>query len=271
MKTKLFSIIFVLLISAGCATSPAALVSTSTPSSVQIEAPAAILPEVLISTPTQAEVEVVPHTPEPTATEAPAIKNANDQCKNPYYPVVDGATWTYEGSTIGQFNHTLNVSQDQLFTILITSNDTVFNMEGQCTEDGVILMDSGMSTTAQSSDGSGSVTTTNQDGVTLPNDIQVGDDWSQTIAYNAGSSEGSSFSGTIETSYKAVGYESVSVPAGTFEALKIIQNTTMTIAGTSFDTSSNLWYVQDVGNIKTEQIVGGGVSTTSELVSYNIP
>lgn len=268
MKTKLLVLTLVLLLAAGCASAPVAPpASTSTPPPPQVEAPVVVD----LSTPTQAVVEVVPNTPEPTATEAPAVKNANDQCDNPYYPVVDGASWTYAGSTTGQFTHTLNVSQDQLFTIIITSNDTVFNMEGQCTEDGVILMDSGMSTTAQSADGTGTVTTTNQDGVTLPNDIQVGDDWSQTIAYNAGG-EGESFSGTIETSYKAVGYESVSVPAGTFEALKIVQTSSMSMAGQHvFDTRSNLWYVQGVGNVKAEQTVLEGQVSVSELVSYNIP
>jgi len=269
MKTKLLVLTLVLLLAGGCANAPvAAPVSTSAPTT-QVDAPVAA--QVIVSTPTQAVIEVVPNTPEPTPTEAPAVKNSADQCDNPYYPVVDGATWTYEGSATGQFTHTLNVSQDQLFTIHITSNDTVFNMEGQCTEDGVTLMDSGMSTTAQSADGTGTVTTTNQDGVTLPNDIQVGDDWSQTIAYNAGG-EGEAFSGTIETSYKAVGYESVSVPAGTFEALKIEQTTALYMAGQHYmDTSSSLWYVQGVGNVKTEQIINQGDPITTQLLSYNIP
>lgn len=132
-------------------------------------------------------------------------------------------------------------------------------------------MNSGLNTTAESADGTGTVTTTNQDGVTLPNDIQVGDDWSQTIAFTAGGGDGS-FSGTIETSYKAVGYELVSVPAGTFEALKIVQTSSMSMAGQhALDTSSNLWYVQGIGNVKTEQIVNQGDPFTSELVSYNIP
>ncbi len=267
MKTKLLVLTFVLLLTAGCASAPVSAPVSTSASTAQVEAPVVVD----LSTPTQAVIEVVPNTPEPTPTEAPAVKNANDQCDNPYYPVVDGATWTYTNNSIGQFTHTLNVSQDQLFTIIITSNDTVFNMEGQCTEDGVVIMNSGLNTTAQSADGTGTVTTTNQDGVTLPNDIQVGDDWSQTIAFTAGGGDGS-FSGTIETSYKAVGYELVSVPAGTFEALKIVQTSSMSMAGQhALDTSSNLWYVQGIGNVKTEQIVNQGDPFTSELVSYNIP
>jgi hypothetical protein len=269
MKSKLFTLIVVLLITAGCASAPvAAPASTSTPPPPQVEAPVLVD----LSTPTQAAIEVVPNTPEPSPTPAPAVKNANDQCDNPYYPVVDGATWTYTNNSIGQFTHTLNVSDDQIFTIQVISGDTTFNIEGQCTQDGVILMDNSLTTTAQSSDGAGTVTTTNQDGVTLPNDIQVGDDWSQTIEYSAGSGGETSFSGTIETSYKAVGYESVSVPAGTFEALKIVQTSSLSMAGQNvMDTTSNLWYVQGVGNVKTEQIVNQGDPFSSELVSYNIP
>jgi hypothetical protein len=269
MQTKLMILLVIVLITAGCASAPVAVpASTRTPPPPQVEAPAAID----LSTPTQAVIEVIPNTPEPTPTEAPAVKNANDQCDNSYYPVVDGATWTYTNDSIGQFTHTLNVSDDQIFTIQVTGTDTTFNIEGQCTEDGVVIMNSGLNTTAEGTDGTGSVTTTNQDGVTLPNDIQVGDDWSQTIEYSAGSGGDTSFSGTIETSYKAVGYESVTVPAGTFEALKIEQTTSMTMAGQHMiDTSSNLWYVQGVGNVKTEQIVNEGDPSVSELVSYNIP
>lgn len=126
MKTKLLVLTFVLLLTAGCASAPVSAPVSTSASTAQVEAPVVVD----LSTPTQAEIEVVPNTPEPTPTEAPAVKNANDQCDNPYYPVVDGATWTYTNNSIGQFTHTLNVSQDQLFTIIITSNDTVFNMEG---------------------------------------------------------------------------------------------------------------------------------------------
>jgi hypothetical protein len=269
MNKKLMILLVIVLITAGCASAPvAAPASTSTPPPPQVEAPVVVD----LSTPTQPVIEVVPNTPEPTPTEAPAVKNASDQCDNPYYPVVDGASWTYTNPSIGQFTHTLNVSDDQIFIIQITSaDDTVFNMEGQCTQDGVVIMNSGLSTTAQGADGTGTVTTTNQDGVTLPNDIQVGDDWSQTIAFTAaGGNEG--FSGTIETSYKAVGYESVSVPAGTFEALKIVQSTSMSIGGQHvMDTSSNLWYVQGIGNVKAEQIINQGDPSINELVSYTIP
>jgi hypothetical protein len=270
MKIKLFILIVVLMITAGCASAPVSVPVSTSAATAQVDAP--LTAQVAVSTPTQAEIQVVPNTPEPSPTSAPAVKNSNDQCDNPYYPVVDSASWTYSNNSIGQFSHTLNVSQDQLFTIQVTSGDSTFNIEGQCTQDGIIIMENGLTTTAQGADGTGTVTTTNQDGVTLPNDIQVGDDWSQTIEYSAGSGGESAFSGSIETSYKAVGYESVSVPAGTFAALKIEQTSSLTMGGQHFmDTSSNLWYVQGVGNVKTEQIVNQGDPFTSELVSYNIP
>jgi hypothetical protein len=269
MKTKLLVLTLVLLLAAGCASAPVATPVSTSAATAQVDAP--LTAQVAVSTPTQADIQVVPNTPEPSPTPAPAVKNSNDQCDNPYYPVVDGATWTYTNNSIGQFTHTLNVSQDQLFSIQVISGDSTFNIEGQCTQDGIIIMENGLTTTAQGEDGTGTVTTTNQDGITLPNDIQVGDDWSQTITFTAGGGDGS-FSGTIETSYKAVGYESVSVPAGTFEALKIEQTSSMSMAGQHFiDTSSNLWYVQGIGNVKAEQIVNQGDPSINELVSYNIP
>lgn len=269
MQPKLIALFIVILVAAGCAQAPAeAPLSSNTPPPAQDEAPAS---QVELTTPTQVIVEVIPNTPEPTTTSIPPVQSSNDPCDIPYYPIVDGATWTYTNNSIGQFTHTLNVSDDQIFIIQVSGTDTLFNIEGQCSEDGLVIMNTGLTTTAQGSDGAGSVTTINQDGLTLPNDIQVGDEWSQTIAYSAGSGGEISFSGTIETVYKAVGYESIAVPAGTFEALKIIQTTTMTIEDSSFDTSSNLWYVQGVGNVKTEQITLDGQPSVSELVSYNIP
>ena len=70
----------------------------------------------------------------------------------------------------------------------------------------------------------------------------------------------------IDTTYTAVGYETVTVPAGTFNALKIEQSSNM---GGPEPTIQTLWYVQDVGLVKS--VIEVGETYVNELVSYNIP
>jgi DUF3108-like len=194
----------------------------------------------------------------------------NDACDNPFYPVVDGASWNYSISTGTQATHSLSVSQDKVFTITIQGDNSTFTIEGQCTDDGIILMDvPGVSSTYSGEGGGSTLTTQNVDGVTLPNDVQAGDDWSQIISVTGASSDGEvTLSATIETNYTALGYEQVTVPAGTFEALKVEQTGTLTMnGGSGFDTHGYIWYAQGVGTVKS----GLDGTYTGELTSYSIP
>lgn len=212
---------------------------------------------------------VITETPTPQA----APLNPKDRCNNPYYPVVDGATWTYQiqvqQETPTTATYSMSVVDDGSFTLTVRDVESVFTLDGTCGEDGVILLDvPGVSATYSGEGGGSSLYTTNDDGVTVPNDIQVGDDWSQTISVVGNSDGETTLSATIETTYKALGYEIITVPAGTFYALKVEQNGSMTIHGSPpFDTHGFLWYAQGVGTVKS------GLEGTyiSELVSYSIP
>jgi hypothetical protein len=109
------------------------------------------------------------------------------------------------------------------------------------------------------------MTTTSNEGITLPGDIQQGDDWSQTIGVKVSAGD-QTMDFIIDTTYTALGYETVTVPAGTFNALKIEQSADM---GGSEPTIQTLWYVQDVGLVKS--LIEVGETYVNELVSYNIP
>lgn len=225
-------------------------------------------------TPTPGFIVPVSVTENPaTETPPPSLVSQNDRCGNPYYPIVDGATWTYlissQGSAATTATHTMSVVDDGSFTLTIQSNDSIFTIDGTCGDDGILLMEvPGVSATYTGEGGGSTLSTTNDDGLTVPNDIQVGDDWSQTISVVGSSGGEVTLSATIETSYKALGYETVTVPAGTFNALKVEQTGSMTIHGApAFDTHGFIWYVQGVGVVKS----GLDDLYTSELVSYNIP
>ena len=78
----------------------------------------------------------------------------------------------------GSATHTLTVGEDLTFTILVSGAETTFRIEGQCLEEGIVLMDTGLSTTSQSDSGSGGILATNQEGLTLPHDIHS-NNWSK--------------------------------------------------------------------------------------------
>jgi hypothetical protein len=202
-------------------------------------------------------------TPEGASQPAPV---SGEECGNPYYPLKSGAQWTYNGPQ-GPFTQTISSGGGGIFTINVESGADTFLIQALCMEGGDInlLQVPGDSLSYSGDSGSSTMTTTSNEGVTLPGDIQVGDDWSQTIGGEV-SAGGQKMDFTLYSTYTAVGYENVSVPAGTFNALKIEQSSDM---GGPEPMIQTLWYVQDVGMVKSEIDIGELV--VQELVSYNIP
>lgn len=221
-------------------------------------------------TPTQGAVNEVqgstaPQDPTPRPpTETPAVvQPSNDECGHPYYPVVDGGVWIFRGSQ-GEFTHILSTGENGAFTIIVEGEDSTFTIEGQCTPEGISLVDApGDSLTYEGESGSSSMSTTAIEGVTLPITMKVGDRWSQTLDVSV-SSDGDPIRYTITMDYSIPGSEVVTVPAGTFETLIIEQRSGTDGSSTVFQT---LWYAQGVGAVKSD-IEGVGVS---ELVSYTFP
>lgn len=185
------------------------------------------------------------------------------ECRNPFYPVHHGAWLMYTLSDGNRPSHTMSVSGDNAFTITVQSDSSTFALEGQCTEEGIILLDvSGVPATYLGGSGNSALTIQNMEGVTLPNDVQVGDAWSQIISIL-----GADLTATIETTYTAMGFESVTIPAGTFNALKVEQNGALNMGGQLSNTHAFLWYAQDIGIVKSAM---DGIPS-SELLAYNFP
>ena len=155
--------------------------------------------------------------------------SSGDECGNPYYPVVNGSQWNYIG-TNGPFSYSLSSGTVGEFTIVVELGANTFNIVGLCMQGGDInlLEVPGDSLSYSGEAGSATTKTTRKEGVTLPGDIQVGDDWSQTLGLvvSAGNLKKEY---TVDATYTAIGYESVTVPAGTFNALKIKQSSSMEV------------------------------------------
>lgn len=250
MTGKLFMIIIVLLLAAGCA--PQAL-----------NAPKAMDEQTATPTVEMPVLEV--KTAEATYTPVPTSATGFDskECDNPFYPVSDEATWTYAISTGGKAEYRMAVDEKGAFTLNIQGDESAFTIDGDCTNEGIVIMNTaGAATTVSSSDGSAVVSTIDVKGVTLPNDIKLNDQWSQTITVTTEGKKSEIF-----TAYTALGFENITVPAGGFYALKVEQSGYVEIFGQKVKMHGYQWFAEGVGTVKSEMDGAPAV----ELVTYDIP
>lgn len=266
MIRSILSILVVSLVLSACAQPNAG--SLPTEPAFQMDAPTLALQA--SPAPTQAAGSNITVVTLTSATPPP--ERSGGPCGNPYYPVVDGATWVYDIEGLPQAVHTMSIEDEGKFKIAVVDVDSAAVLEGRCTADGIVLMEQGMEGSFFSESGSSSTSTLYNEGVTLPNDLKVGDAWSQVTGILAdGADSDVSLSSRTITNYSVVGIESVTVPAGSFKALKIEQRATMEIYGKEIRTLGALWYVRGIGNVKTENGLEGGEKFLVQLVSYEIP
>jgi hypothetical protein len=243
------------------------------------------------ATPTPAVIETSAATPTleaPTATGAAPNAGA---CSNSYYPVVNGATWNYTGSggPNGDYSYTDTISEIRAdgFTITtVIDNSVTTTQQWSCKPEGLTALQlPGFVTILAMQQSNATLQTSDIQGVTLPAAISPGDDWSYQL----------NLQGSIETdgikadtdgnavyNFTAADVESVNVPAGTFDAMKIngvlTFDSTASISGFSLPVKISLnttsWWAPGVGMVKTQitgDMVGTAINNTLELQSYNIP
>ena len=123
-------------------------------------------------------------------------------------------------------------------------------------------------------------------GLSVPKDITPGIQWQYSLVLQGtilmlGELQAPS-KGAYTVIMQEIGSETVTVPAGTFEAIKIQSNSTVDIisifAGNEvpikFNGTTITWYVPGIGYVKSVENgdFGGTVfSAATELQSYNIP
>lgn len=212
-------------------------------------------------------------------------------CVNAYYPVVNAGTWSYQGTSSAtedfSFTNTITSIREDGFTVTVEFDDVILAQEWACTPEGILALDTGggPAGTVTTSEVNLEMETQNASGITYPNEILPGNTWTHTLDYTgtmdmAGKSI--EVNGNTEYNYTAIGVESISVPAGIFDAMKIEVITTininMTIQGSevpvTVTSTSKSWFAQSVGWVKSDSIsdvLGIASSETIELVSYNIP
>jgi len=229
-----------------------------------------------------------------TPTEAAIISSGGmpvagpGACANAYYPVREGSMWAYQstGSPAGvySFTDTITPVRNDGFTLTSKFDNLTRTQEWSCGPNGLVALQlGGGALTSQNL--KLEIQAPNISGVSIPVEIKAGDQWDYVLGFTgkmdlAGSSGAAE--GSDKSHFNALGMESVTVPAGTFTAMKIQVDTTLdinvTVQGVSvpvtFSSSYIYWYVQGAGWVKasgTGNIGGDGFSETIELQWYNIP
>ncbi len=203
-------------------------------------------------------------------------------CDNAFIPVKAGAKWIYAGTNnvIGatkEVNTITDVGADS-FTVSVDTGGKVFWTETwSCTKDGLLqLQNNGgaLSAMASGPDGTATVTTKSNTGVTLPLNPKPGDTWTQvTVVEIKGS--GVTVTANSTSTYRAVGAESITVLGRTFNAMRIDEtvDSVATFAdGKSMPTEGTLssWWVTGKGMVKATSSTGS-INSEIELQSYQIP
>ena len=209
-------------------------------------------------------------------------------CQNTYYPV---------GANIERKYH-IDYQKAPVPDQDYTERYTDFNGDGfvaktefkevsttinwRCTADGLLATQYGNSIDMKSGS-SAKIDTTNSKGVSFPVESRwkTGEKWSskydikETLKNPNGSPLGGG-DGTVSQASEVIGSEEVKVAAGTFQTIKVKNQTTLNITvkvgGMSVPTKTvvetTAWFAKDVGMVKSETNMGGMGGATTELISF---
>lgn len=213
-------------------------------------------------------------------------------CNNNLNPVIQNATWMYTsiGGPGGSFNYTNSITEVRAdgFTLTTQFTDHASSEQWTCQTDGLKALQLGSGSTAGISIQamSASLITSNVTGLSLPKDIAPNMQWQYSLTLDGtivmpGDPQAPAH-GTYSVIMQEIGSETVTVPAGTFDAIKIQSNSTVDIVSAfggievpiKFNGTTITWYVPGIGYVKSVEngdFSGTVFSTTTELQSYSIP
>jgi hypothetical protein len=245
--------------------------------------------------PADQEATQAPEENEPTeeAAEPTMEEQAQEQsaCYHPFYPVVDGASWTYEYTSGGSYTLRIEETGEDTFTMtqIMSDEETELTMDWYCSEDGLLqgsFAQIDLLGQATTEEGTPEMTfeTLEWEGETLPAPelMEVGYTWTSNYALSAEVNlEG--FSQTMEVNvsidHEISAIEEVTVPAGAFpEAYRVDSAGTIEMVmmmGESSNPLSNFefnfstWYVEGLGMVQSGSEFSG-YSSDVELVDSSL-
>ena len=214
------------------------------------------------------------------ATPAPAL--AASACDHPYFPLRTGSSWTYstpEGNMTWSVPSAGGTNDSAEATMDIAMPEVSMTVHWSCSSAGIVSYDFGNSSVA----GLGNIVNmdvVDSSGAFLPAADLLAPGYSWPSNYSVVmhvSQEGFAVDWTtaVSETWTATGIESVTVPAGTFEALRIEGNESISMTGLGQDVnvtvSMTYWYAKGVGVVRYTSSTSAGSSSGGELTSYTVP
>lgn len=222
-----------------------------------------------LPTPTQPADQTLISSPTPTPL-----------CENLYFPNTSGDQWEYAGSNslIGAYNRTdtITSSTTQSFVEQTTIANDTYPVTYDCSAAGLTSTDpiqQYAGALLNTPEVAASVKLTSNSGVSLPANIAPGGTWQQKADWQATSQQVNT-NGRFVFEYAAAGYEDVTLPSGTFRALRVtgtirIEVTGLHILAGTYTTTT--WWVPKVGLVKSEgtsHVPGIEFTDNMELTSF---
>ena len=201
-------------------------------------------------------------------------------CYHRYFPGSLGDTWQYSGSNtaIGAYSRTDTVtgSSAEVFSVSTQISNVTYTVNYACSSAGLTADNSIMQYVGALLSGSNApvnVKLTSNSGISLPANITPGDTWQQSADFEA-SSQDLNVNGRFVFDYTALGYENVTVPFGTFNALRVDATIRIELSGFRIlagTYTTTTWMVPDIGIIKSEgtsHIPNMDYSDSMQLTSF---
>jgi hypothetical protein len=185
---------------------------------------------------------------------------------NNYYPLHLNSTYNYlitlpTSSIYTQVASVIQSSNNSAIMRFQNSNSTVYSETTYIVSDCAIYYNQ-----TQSFGATTATTSIYPDAIILPADMTPGTTASSTSSYSTGG-----IVSTVTRTISIIGTESVTVPAGSFQAVKVVlKNTSTSDTGITIITNSTYWYVDGIGRVKIESFNADTPLsiTTTVLTSY---
>lgn len=217
-------------------------------------------------------------------------------CEHLYYPLRTGYEISFKNTFSSPIDHSPQVSHYswKVKEMTADSADIVvhFDAGNINSNQHLLCQNGGLLATAYVDLNSGSgragyhVTTRNATGAYLPSDLRVGSEWSQSFDINMSPASGTdpvlgAIDGNVTIRHKALREETVTVPAGTYTALKVETHTSLNLGslagvptsggGSASDIVTHEWWVKHVGLVKTDATIGTSLLASSEAERVTLP
>ena len=201
-------------------------------------------------------------------------------CTNQYFPDHIGDMWEYSGtnSILGAYirTDTITNSEPESFTEETTLANVTGSLSYDCSSAGLTSQDPVQQYAGallSSPDVPFSVKLTSNTGTSLPAKIIPGDTWQQ-VADGQVNSQQLNVNGRFEFDYTAVGYENISVPAGSYNALRVDATIRIEVTGLHIligTYTTTTWWAAEVGLVKgegTSHVTGIDFTDSMQLTSF---